>query len=232
MVPSFSSAGEGVHAADWCGRSNSPRAVAQLGERDHCGQGSAAVRILVSNLYDRRPANAEDRGDDCAPCSEAMVLSRVIVADRVPANGESERSCTRCNTGVVRHASSSAGAPQDTTRTQLPRPTTCTAGLRDPDHSPARQAGHAASVRFVKGVVVALLVLVVLLTGLPVVVAGQSMPGCPSCDEGVPVWPMCFAVLPAAALFLALASRRLRALADVRPALLYAVVPHPPPRIG
>lgn len=92
------------------------------------------------------------------------------------------------------------------------------------------ESGLASQV--VKGVAVALVVLVVLLTGLPVIVAGHSMPACPSCDEGVPVWPMCFAILPAAALFLALVSRRLRALASVRPSLLCAVVPHPPPRFG
>jgi hypothetical protein len=82
----------------------------------------------------------------------------------------------------------------------------------------------------VKGAVLAVLVVIVLMTGLPVVVAVHSMPACPSCDEAVPTWPLCLAVLPAALVLAALWWSRVRAAVGIRPSLLHLVVPEPPPR--
>jgi hypothetical protein len=76
----------------------------------------------------------------------------------------------------------------------------------------------------------ALPVVVVLVTGLPVVMAGHSMPSCPSCDQAMPPWPLCLAVLPAALVLAALSWRRLQLALDVRPSLLHLAVPEPPTR--
>lgn len=76
------------------------------------------------------------------------------------------------------------------------------------------------------------LVVLLMVIGVPLVMPGMSGSHCANCSPATPASTMCLAVLAAAAALLVVGSRRIRPLRAAHRELIRSVFFHPPPQLA